>query len=427
MITDFYGKKILILGKGVSGLGAFEILKRKGACPTICDEDDLIDALNHKYDMVVISPSISTKHLIYEYCNNNKVELIGEIELGYRLTQKPIVAVTGTNGKTTVCDMCATLLNKKFSAYACGNIGVSFSGISDSDNDIFVVETSSFQMESTISFAPNVAVITNLAHDHIDRHGTYEKYVAEKLKIARNLKRCDTLILSYDDIKVDDLKGLNHDGKTVYVSIGNKVKGAYSLNGKIYWYDEYVCSTDRINLPYIHNEKNALFAVAVAKIFDVENRLIAQGLGEFKLRKHRLSVVDRIKSTTFYNDSKATNISATISAMRNMSSKYVLILGGSDKRLPFDDIFKINDSNLQLVLAVGQTAMAIKTTAEKYKIEVKVCSDLSNAVYVAFKSGVENVLFSPACASFDSFSSYAERGENFVRAVKELKKSEEER
>lgn len=424
MKNDFLGKKILILGKGISGLGACEILKRRGAYPVVCDKNDFDIALKDKYDLIVVSPSIPLNHEVFLYAKSTNTEIVGEIELGYRLTEKPIVAITGTNGKTTVTDMATHLLSAKYSACACGNIGVSFSLATDDPYEIYVVETSSFQLETVVNFAPKVAVVTNLAPDHIDRHGSYNEYIKQKSNIAKNLTNNDYLILSYDDIAVDDLRYFDHNGKTVFVSIREKVNGAYCSGNKIFWYDEFICNVDRISLRYDHNVTNALFAIAVAKIFGIENSSIKKRLGEFVLRDHRLSIIDKICGVTFYNDSKATNVSACVSAMKSMVEPYCLILGGSDKGYDFDEIFINADMKMVAIVAVGETADKISATAKKYGFLVTICASLKSAVVAAYKTGAKSVLFSPACASFDMYNSYSERGNDFISAVRELKKSE---
>ncbi|MBR2989284.1 MAG: UDP-N-acetylmuramoyl-L-alanine--D-glutamate ligase, partial [Clostridia bacterium] len=396
-------------------------LTQLGALVETCDDGDFYLYKDKIHDLIVVSPSISLNHEIFKFARERNVEIIGEIELGYRLTNRPIIAITGTNGKTTVTDMITTVLSSEFSCCACGNIGKSFAEQTQYDYDYFVVEVSSFQLETVTNFAPKIAILTNIAPDHIDRHGSYAEYLAQKRKICSRLKRNDYLIVSADDIAIEDLKGLTHGGKTIMVSTKQRVNGVYVLGDKIFWYDEFVCNTERISVSFNHNIKNALFAISCAKILGVDNVKIKQALGKIKLHKHRLSEVDSINGVTFFNDSKATNISATLVAMESMYQPFCLILGGSYKGYGFEDLFKIKNPQLKLVVATGQTATLIEKACNEYGVKVMRCVDLRQAVISAYNSGIKCVLFSPACASFDRYSSYAERGEDFIRIVKDLR------
>ena len=421
MKNEYIGKKVLVYGKGISGLGAKMRLTSIGARVDLCDDNDFKLYSENYYDLIVVSPSIKLNHEIFRFAKNNNIELIGEIELGYRLTDKPIIAVTGTNGKTTVTDMITTVLSSEYYSCACGNIGKSFANETELPYEYFIVEVSSFQLETVEKFAPKIAILTNLAPDHIDRHGTYSDYVAQKSKICSNMTENDYFIVSADDVAIEDLKQFSCDCRMIYVSIREKVKGAYVIDDNIYWYDEFICKTDRISVPFKHNVKNALFAVAVAKILGIDILKIKQSLGKLRLRGHRLVQVDEINGVTFYNDSKATNISATITAMDSIEQPFCLILGGSYKGYGFDELFNYRCNNLVKVFATGETAPLIEESGEKFGISVTTCSDLRNATVLAYKSGCKCVLFSPACASFDKYTSYAQRGEDFVRIVKELR------
>lgn len=412
-------KKVLVFGKGESGIGAYLLLKRQGAYVSICDEKDYLSKINTEYDFVVVSPGVSTSHPVFLSAKR----VIGEIELGGKYCAKPIVAVTGTNGKTTVTRMINAMLSYKNSC-ACGNVGVSFCKSLLKNYDIYIVETSSFQLETAPTFHPHIAVITNIAVDHIDRHKSMENYANIKLSIAKNQTKNDYLVMSFDDIDVKYLNGFYPNSNVYFFSTERKVKGAYVYNDYIYFCDEKICKTDRVKAQGKHNLSNALASICVAKLMNASNANIVSTLSSFQVDDHRLQYVDSVNGVDFYNDSKGTNVSATIKAMQSMYQPYALILGGSDKGYGFSELFC--QQNLPLkVFAIGVTANRINEDAKRsgyYSVEI--CKNLRDATIKAYKSGAKSVLLSPATASFDAFSSYIERGKAFCEYVKEIKQGE---
>ncbi len=421
-------EKVLIYGKGISGLGAMESLKSRGTCALICDDTDFEKLKNEDYSLAVISPGIDFNHDVYRWANEREIPAISELELGYMLCHKPIIAVTGTNGKTTTVEMLGKMFRNR-KAEVCGNIGSAFSSVSvKNESEIYIVETSSFQLEKTFRFRPKVAVITNITPDHIDRHGSMQNYVNAKLKIAQNQNKEDYLVLSADDISVEYLKGFQPQSTVIYTSIKERVKGAYLNNDKIYYMDEVICSVNRIRASGLHNISNALSAIAVAKIFGVSNGEIVDALSSYSPAKHRLSYVGSIRGVAFYNDSKGTNVSATIKAMESMPSSFCLILGGKDKGYEFDEIFEKKIKNLKKVFVLGECSDKIYKTAKRYNFtRIEKCESLDKAVIEAYHEKQDAVLLSPATASFDMFKNYKERGERFEEIVKGLKRVEERR
>ncbi len=421
-------EKVLIYGKGISGIGAVESLKLRGVSAVVCDDEDFETLKNDEFTLVVVSPGIDFNHEVYKWASEKEIPAISELELGYLLCKKSIIAVTGTNGKTTTVEMLGKMFSE-MNAKVTGNIGSSFSlAVTKDEGDLFVVEASSFQLEKTSSFRPHVAVITNITPDHIDRHGDMENYVKAKLKIARNQTRGDYLVLSADDIEVGYLDNFQPQSTVLYTSTRKRVRGAYLLNDKVWYMDEPICSVNRIKASGLHNISNALSAIVVAKIYGRSNDKIVRSLCEYAPTKHRLSYVGSIRGVAFYNDSKGTNVAATVNAMKSMPSSFCLILGGKDKGYDFDEIFKNATANLKKIFAIGETADKILTCARRYNFNlIDKCDNLDKAVIEAYYEKSDAVLLSPASSSFDMFKNYEERGERFEEIVKGLKSVEERR
>ena len=417
--------KALILGKGVSGTGAARALSAAGADYVICDESDFDTQIGGNYDLIVVSPSVTLNHRVFGFAAAHGIEVISEIELGYRLCDKPIVAVTGTNGKTTTTELIGKMLAARYSTAVTGNIGRSFALDATDKYDVFAVEVSSFQLETVKDFRPNVAVITNITPDHLDRHGNINEYARLKLGIAKNQKADDYLVMSADDIPLGLLEGFSPDSNVVYTSVNGRVHGAYLSDGKIYWFNEYICPLNQIKMQGIHNAANALSAIAAAKLCGIETSEIVKVLGEFDTDAHRMKYVASVKGVAFYNDSKGTNIAAAKKAMKSMPSTFCLIAGGSDKGYEFDELFTERSENFIKTCAVGETAEKITAAAKRNGfVNIEVYNSLKEATFAAYRSGAENVLLSPGTASFDSFKNYAERGEEFERVVNEIKNNE---
>ena len=427
MKDGYKDKKVLIIGDGISGRGAKRALENNGALCDIFDEKYGKEFTKSDYDLIVISPSVSEEHYIYDFAREKNIPLIGEIELGYRLFGGETVAITGTNGKTTTVSLVGEILGragKKTSV--CGNIGVSFAACAEFDgSDVAVAEVSSFQLESIKTFKPHIACILNVSEDHLDRHKTMERYATTKLKISENQDENDYLVLSQDDIPLLFLRGFFPKAQIMYTSLRGKVRGAYLLNNKIYYKDEFICDRDSVKLRGDHNISNVLAAVCICKLSGVANGVIVDVLTEFDSGEHRLRYVDTVDGKCYYNDSKGTNIGATLKAAEYMPSDTCLILGGSDKGYEFDDLFIGLPKHIKVVFAIGETAGKIKKAAFRNKFyEIEFKESLEEAVKDTAKLNVKNVLLSPATASFDMFSSYKERGETFERLVKELKNND---
>ncbi|MDR2046416.1 MAG: hypothetical protein LBP79_00670 [Clostridiales bacterium] len=440
----------------------------------------VLDGIN----TAVISPSVGLDSGIVSECKKRGVEVIGEIEAAFRAFQGNITAVTGTNGKTTTVMLIEDIYKRAGKKCAAlGNIGKPFSEFFKSDTDEAVLEVSSFQLESVKKFRPHIAVFLNFAPDHLDRHKNAGEYFAAKMKIFENQTADDYAVINYDDgtlrgffcgennsgKKVEehcaepvnlpcfcaektDVKRSEKHGvepanlpyistektdkkrsekcgvirsKSLYFSAEKRVRGAYAEDGEIFFDDgekrEKICRVSDLKISGRHNLENALAAVCAAKLNGVENEYIIAAFQNFKLAHNRIEFVREIGSTRFFNDSKGTNIHATAAAVRSMTGSTALILGGSDKGEDFADLFSALPDNISAVFVTGQNATAILSAAEKFPhIRTERIDSLKEGVDAAYAKRPENVLFSPASASFDRYRNYEERGQVFVGLVNEL-------
>ncbi len=417
-MCNLSNKKIMVAGNGISGKGAAFALKKTGAYFNVCEGDFEREIEENDYSLIVVSPGISSDSTLFSAAKSKNIPVIAEIELGYLLNKGKILAVTGTNGKTTVAKMAALMLGEKHRVALCGNIGRSFSEVASLGGyEIAVVEVSSFQLETVHKFHPDVAVLTNISEDHLDRHGSMERYIALKKKIAKNMTSGDTLVLSQDGIPIKCLMNFSPEAKVVFACVRGKIQGAY-MEG-----DEFFLGGNKIaekkDLPFTerHNYENFLLAAAASSAIGASAEEIRRGIAKFTPEKHRLCLVREIGGVKFYDDSKATNVAATIAALAEMKGSVCLIAGGSDKKCDFSQLFSTH-SRLKQINLIGETGYKIRDAAYMNGFaEAKLFDDLESAVKNAYKSGCDNVLFSPACASFDMFENYSARGEKFVESV----------
>lgn len=444
---NFSNKKFLVLGVSKSGKSAVKFLLSRGSkCyfyeelnspkieNAISEITDLgavriLDANDQKLmeiDACIISPGIPINHKIAVLMKNSGKRIIGELELGYEALMPQVVGITGTNGKTTTVTMLNDIIkNANKHIVAVGNIGCPITQELENitKQTICVVEVSSFQLESISSFKPDISCVLNITPDHLERHYTFDNYVFLKKRIFLNQKCGDFTVLNYDD---EVVKGFASEtkGKVVWVSVKNKINGAYEDNGNLYFNEEYIMPSTDIPIGGEHNKYNALFAIAVAKLMGINSEIIASSIREFKGVKHRLEFVAEKDGVKFYNDSKATNTSSTISAISSIKEPLVLILGGSEKGENYDLLFdKIKDSPIRHIVLTGASRYNMLNIAGKKGIgNVTVTPSFECSVKIAnmFAEKGDVVLLSPACASFDAFSDYEERGNRFIDIVGSL-------
>lgn len=448
----YYKNNFLVFGISKSGYSACKVLKNLGANVYFYEEDntDKLESLTNELlslgikrvetsltfseilkdvSVLVVSPGIQINHPLCIEAKKMNIRIIGELELGSLLINSPIVAVTGTNGKTTTVSMLDKVLSlAKIDRELVGNIGVPITSKIDKLNDyktIAITEVSSFQLETTKNFTPHVACILNITPDHLERHFTMENYIYLKSKIFQNQRESEYAVINIDDKIVRSL-GENLKTKVYTFSLKDKTANAYLDDGALFFNSEKIIDIKDIFLQGEHNYYNALATIVIAKILGVSSEFIRQGLIEFKGARHRIEFVKKINEKSFFNDSKGTNTASTISAIKMMKNPTVLILGGKEKGENYDELFEfVKKGAISYVVLTGESSKNMLNSAIKCGLE-KICVEpnFEKAIYLAEflcdKNGC--VLFSPACASFDKFSSYAERGEAFIKAVDSIEK-----
>ncbi len=437
----------LVLGIANSGVNVSKLLLSKGARVYIYDNStnektqklinelitlgcilvENVDEILKEIDVLVLSPGVSVLNEIAIKAKGQGIRIIGEIELASYYINNPIVAVTGTNGKTTTCSLISHTLSKNgVNNKLVGNVGTPLStSVGCSEEDILVVEVSSYQLETTCRFTPHIACILNITEDHLERHFTMENYIFLKSKLILTLKESEFAILNYDDENVRNL-ALKTKAKIVWISQKEIIDGVYLSNGAIYCGEEQVIKVEDLSIKGSHNIENVLCSVAVLKLLGLENQEIVDGLTTFKGVKHRIEQVAKVNGITFYNDSKATNPDATIKAINALEGDLVLILGGYDKGLDYSELFSQISSkqNVKGVVLTGQTALKMYEFAKNEKVKnLVLSSNFETAIKLAYAISKENykVLLSPATSSFDEFTGYEERGEKFIEIATSFK------
>ncbi|MCL2112519.1 MAG: UDP-N-acetylmuramoyl-L-alanine--D-glutamate ligase [Streptococcaceae bacterium] len=446
-ITTFEDKKILVLGLAKSGLAAARLLHDLGAIVTVNDGKPFVenkeaqelleegvkvicgnhplDLLDEDFALMVKNPGIRYDNPMVERAISLNIPVITEVELAYLVSEAPIIGITGTNGKTTTTTLIADILNAdgQFSKLS-GNIGFPASGVASKavSTDSLVMELSSFQLMGIKTFKPKIAVITNLFSAHLDYHGSQEAYEAAKWRIQENMTADDFLILNFNQEKC---KALSSATKATVVpfSTKEKVAGAYVLDGKIYFKDEFIMNVEQLALPGEHNVENALAAIAVAKLRAVSNTSILSVLTTFAGVKHRLQYLGELDGRKVYNDSKATNILATQKALSGFdNSKLWLLAGGLDRGNGFDTL-EPDLIGLKGMVVFGETAPKLQKTAEKLDIPVFHSENVATALEEILPQTERGdiILLSPACASWDQYKTFEERGDLFIATFEKLK------
>lgn len=378
------------------------------------------------FDVLVLSPGVPINHEIAVRAKSLGKRIIGEVEFAYSQFIPPIIAVTGTNGKTTTVTLIDEILKEgKVKSELLGNVGVPFTSRLDSidKNTVCITEISSYQLESIYAFMPHITCVLNLAPDHLERHYSMENYVFLKKRIFKNQRESEYSILNFDDPIVKNFF-TEIKAKVLWVSVKDRVDGAYRKDGKLYYLDEYVMDENELKIKGEHNVYNALFAIACAKLIGVENERIKSALTNFKGVRHRVEFVCNKDGVEYYNDSKATNTASTISALDTLNKPIILILGGSEKGENYQALFeKIKLKEIKQVILTGASRYNMLDCAGKAGVtDVTITEDFYFAVKIAslFANEGDAVLLSPACASFDKFSCFEERGDAFIKAVEEL-------
>lgn len=434
-------KNILIMGFGVTGKSSLKFLrefpvkiyiydKKIDLQSLKVDEDFIIfkDEDLDKIDLIVKSPGIYPFDDLLVKAREKNIEIISDIELSYRyLKTDNVVAVTGTNGKTTTTTIVGDILKRKAKTFIVGNIGRGILEITKEakKDDFVVIEASSFQLEDTINFKPHIALLTYVTSDHLDWHKTTENYVKAKLKIFANQDEDDFAILNYEDRNL--AKKHNIKAQKYYFSMEKiSEKGSYFEDGKIFYNDgkstEEILEVKDLKIPGVHNIKNVMAAIIIAKLFGIDSNTIKRSISSFTGVEHRIEFVRELNGVKYYNDSKGTNPDSTEVAIAAMDGDVILIAGGYDKNSNFDNLIEKSKDKLKTVILLGETADKISNSCKKSKVEFYIVKDLNKAVELAKKLSLkgEDVLLSPACASWDMYSNYEARGRHFKDLVREL-------
>ena len=373
-------------------------------------------------DVLVLSPGIPIDHSIAVTFKRMGKSVVGETELAARYMQCPILAVTGTNGKTTTVSLLESILCQGgYNAKACGNVGTPMlECISLTEEDIAVAEISSFQLETLNSLCPHIAFVLNITQDHLNRHYNMENYIFLKAKLLKNLSACEYAVLNYDDMIVRSFAERTK-AKVVYFSVKEKVDGAYYSNGDLFYKGEKIINESDLPLLGMHNIQNVLACITASKILKISTEDIVRALTDFKGIKHRIDEVATINGVTYIDDSKGTNVDATIKAIDSMKQETVLLLGGKNKGYDYKKLFvHIPSSKVVHAILYGENRYELlKCAREQGYSNVTVCKNFTLAVQISRLIATFNqtVLLSPASASFDEFSGYEERGDKFVQMV----------
>lgn len=450
----FKNQTFLVAGLSSSGESATEFLIKRGATVYIYDDvvSDLVQKVSERLqllgavlvtqetyaeiirlcDVLVLSPGIPIDNPLPVAFHKMGKLIIGEEGIAFDYLRATSIAVTGTNGKTTTVSMIdAVLRQAEHKSVTCGNIGNPT--IREVENlsfdDYAVVEISSFQLEASTNIRPHVAVITNITEDHLNRHYNMENYIFLKSRLIKNLRENEYAVLNYDDHIVASL-ATQTKAKVVWVSTKSRTNGAYLDQNMLCYNGESIMGVDNLSLGGIHNIYNALCAIAVAKILSIPNDKIIEGLQNFRGVKHRVEPVDTVNGVSYINDSKGTNIDATMKAIDSITTPCVLLLGGKDKGYRYQSLFEyIVQKNVAHVVLYGENRYQLMESAIASNFfKFSICNDLHTAVKLSsmIAQKGQTVLLSPASASFDAFRNYEERGERFVSYVNELKNEEKD-
>ncbi len=450
--------KVIVLGAGLSGIGASKLLIKNDIYVLLFDNnpklsldkikkkiygkakfqlklEDVTDKDLDDVSLCVISPGFPKTNSIYEKIVKKKIPIISEIELAYLYTKGEICAITGSNGKTTTVELVYDMLKKKYGdkAHKVGNIGIPYSEavIGKGDEDKYVIECSSFQLEDIVQFRPHVAAILNFAPDHLDRYNRYIDYINTKLNIAINMAKDDILILNYEDQVQRELvlqKNL-FKCKTIFFSSKRTLtEGFYIYDDAIFFKDKTktikLLNIKDIKLIGNHNYENVMAAMAVAYYMGVTFVDIVDAAKSFSGIEHRLEFVREKNGVKYYNDSKATNPDAAIKAIRAIDGKIILIAGGRDKGVDYGDFIIAMKEKVRYVILYGEAKKKIAHKAQDLNYDSIIFADtLDEAVDMAnsYSNVGDSVLLSPACSSFDMFSGYEERGRVYKEKVMSLK------
>lgn len=443
---ELQGKKVLIIGSGISGIGAAKLLYSEKAVPVIYDENknltvetvrsrlpegmeaeiiigSLPKELLRETALVVPSPGVAVDTELVESFRREGIPVWGEIELGYRYGKGRLIAITGTNGKTTTTSLVGQIMEEYYhEVFVVGNIGNPYTeaALHTTEKSVTVAEISSFQLETTESFRPQISAILNITPDHLNRHHTMENYAAVKERIAAKQTGREVCVLNYEDAYTRDFGG-RCPARVIYFSSKRK------LDRGLYLDEETICMADEngerrlmnihdMNLVGMCNVENVMAAIAISLSMEVPLENILATVRRFKAVEHRIEFVASKAGVDYYNDSKGTNPDAAIQGIKAMTKPTVLIGGGYDKQSEYDEWIEAFENKVKCLVLIGQTADKIEACARKHGVDNIVRADsFEEALLICTKTAVpgDAVLLSPACASWGMFPNYEVRGNIF--------------
>lgn len=447
-------KKVLVVGTGVSGIAAAQLLLEKKAQVVLFDANpdlnpdkfkeknpqlsevpvvlgELTEDRMREFGVAVLSPGVPTDLPMVEKLRAQNVEIWGEIELAYYFGKGPVIAITGTNGKTTTTALTGEIMKNYYKdVRVVGNIGIPYTSeaATMTEDTVTVAEISSFQLETIHTFCPRVSAILNITPDHLNRHHTMECYIETKEKITMNQTKDEVCVLNYEDPVLREF-GKNAPASVVYFSSAHMLQEGVYLEGEDIYYahegkTEKVINVNELNLLGRHNYENVMAATAMSLSFGVPMEKIVEVLKRFQAVEHRIEYVTEKRGVRYYNDSKGTNPDAAIQGIRAMNRPTFLIGGGYDKQSEYDEWIEAFDGKVKALVLIGQTADKIEACAHRHGFMDTVKFDtFEEAVNYCYEHAVSGdaVLLSPACASWGMFKNYEERGRIFKEIVRNLK------
>lgn len=450
---DMKGRNVLVFGSGLSGIGAADLLKEVGACPVIYDSNETLDPEEIRgrlkdgsdvcirlgqlvpemladISLAVLSPGVPTDLPEVMKIREQGIPVWGEVELAYQMSRGRVLAITGTNGKTTTTAMLGKIMGDYLPrVYVVGNIGTPYTSVAldTTDDTVTVAEISSFQLETIQDFRPEVSAILNITEDHLNRHHTMEEYIRVKELITKNQSEDQVCVLNYEDLTLREF-GKSLGAKAVYFSSLQKLSQGVWLDGKnIVLKDgereEIITSTDRLKILGRHNYENTMAAAAMAYYAGIPVESIRRSVEAFTAVEHRIEYVTEKNGVVYYNDSKGTNPDAAIKGIQAMDRPTLLIGGGYDKESSYEEWIRSFDGKVRYLVLIGQTREKIRDAAARCGFTSTILADdLEEAVKLCARmahSG-DAVLLSPACASWGQFKNYEERGRMFKAYVRAL-------
>ena len=445
-----------IIGAARSGVAAAKLLKKKGYKVLLSDsgaadkvKKDLLQEIKdnridfesgihsekvYECDVIVVSPGVPQKSAVIQEALKRGIQVVSEVEAASWFCKGKIIAITGTNGKTTTTTLTGELFKDAgFKTFVCGNIGVAFSDVVDEidEESVAVLETSSFQLDNIKNFKPYVSVLLNITPDHLDRYDhNFNNYIKSKLKIIEKQDENDFFVYNYDDDVIKQSMNDRIKPKLIPFSIKKDLSKEFETaaylheNQLIYFYymgKENIIDARKLIIKGKHNIYNSLASVIAAKIFSIKREYITETLLNFKGVEHRLEFVKEINGVKFYNDSKATNVNSVWYALQGFSEPIILILGGRDKGNDYSEIENEVKQNVKHIIAIGESRDKVYNFFAG-KLPVTIADDMEDAVKKCYANADKGniVLLSPACASFDMFDNYEHRGEVFKQIVNSL-------